>query len=211
MRPGAASPFHVPNHRAVRSGSVTLAHTSSMGARKVRLTMSWLPFAVRASRPLGWLIRCAGSTPLASGAVDLGLQRVEVTLPAGGSGELVEPLDQVGQWRRVELVDALTADEGVADQAAFPQYPQMSADGGSADREPVGDLPRGETLLAQHHEDVPPNRVGDRRGHVVHGKRVTILLRVCQRRIARTSDRWVVAHLARLRTGYRYRGSGGLA
>jgi hypothetical protein len=53
MRPGAASPFHVPNHRAVRSGSVTLAHTSSMGARNVRLTTSSLPSAVWTSPALG--------------------------------------------------------------------------------------------------------------------------------------------------------------
>src|SRR6476661_865923 len=56
MRPGAASPFHVPNHRAVRSGSVTLAHTSSIGARNVRLTTSSLPSAIWMSWPLDGLV-----------------------------------------------------------------------------------------------------------------------------------------------------------
>jgi len=55
--------------------------------------------------------------------MDLGLQCVEATLPASGQGELVEPIDQAGELRRVQLVAALTADEGLADQAAFCEAP----------------------------------------------------------------------------------------
>src|SRR5215475_7464459 len=74
MRPGAASPVHVPNHRVVRSGSVTLAHTSWMGARKVRLTTSWLPLAVAASRPVGWLV--IGFSPVVDPSCRVGGVRV---------------------------------------------------------------------------------------------------------------------------------------
>jgi hypothetical protein len=56
----------------------------------------------------------------------------------------------------------------------------VPADRGPADRKPVGDLPRGQALLAQHHQDVSPHRVGDRCRHVVHRKRVTTVLRVRQ-------------------------------
>jgi len=85
---GAASPFHVPNHRAVRSGSVTLAHTSWMGARKVRLTTSSSPSGSRRTgRWVGWscgvllsLIPRVERAVLAAGAVDLGLECVEATL-----------------------------------------------------------------------------------------------------------------------------------
>ena len=112
--------------------------------------------------------------------MDLGLQCVEAALPARDQGELVEPLDQAGELRCVQLVEAVTADEGVADQPALPQHPQMAADGGPADREPVGDLACREALIAQHDQDVSPHRVGDRRRQVVHEKHVTSLLRVWQ-------------------------------
>src|SRR6185436_4837493 len=108
---------------------------------------------------------------------------------ARGQGELVEPLDQAGELRRVELVEALTADETVADEAGFPQHPQMPADGGPADREPRGDLSCGEALIAQHHQDLSPHRVGDRRRHVVHQVNVTTVLRVWQRQGPAAGDR----------------------
>jgi len=45
------------------------------------------------------LIRRAAPAALATGAIDLGFQCVEATLPADGPGELVEPLDQVSERR----------------------------------------------------------------------------------------------------------------
>ena len=41
--PGPASPSQRPNQRAVQSGSVTLFHTSSMLARKVRVRIRKRP------------------------------------------------------------------------------------------------------------------------------------------------------------------------
>ena len=58
--PDAGSPVHVPNQRPRRSDSVTLAHTSSMPAVKVRLRTSvrpssWsVPVGIMRVAPSGW-------------------------------------------------------------------------------------------------------------------------------------------------------------
>ena len=85
----------------------------------------WVDWSTRVLLSLGH----GGAPPaLAAGSIDLGLQGVEVTFQTGGHGELVEPLDQAHEPRGVQLVEPLSANKAVADQTAFAQQPQMTAD-----------------------------------------------------------------------------------
>src|SRR4051794_16412791 len=86
--PGAPSPDQVPNQLGVWSGSVTLAHTSAMGARKVRVTIRSRP----SRRPVGVGVIgsfCRQQPPVGGLAADLELQ-LDVVGRERGDGVLVQ-------------------------------------------------------------------------------------------------------------------------
>src|SRR6478752_2055126 len=56
-------------------------------------------------------------------------------------------------------------------QPALPQHAQMTADGGTADGEPAGDLAGGGRMSMQHLQDFAAHRVGDRCGRLHEQKR----------------------------------------
>ena len=88
----------VPIQRASRSGSVTAAQTSSIGARNSRVCTSTCSPSRCSIRPVGAVVmrspradwtRGCGAPPVAAGPADLGLQRVEGLL--GRPGPAVSP------------------------------------------------------------------------------------------------------------------------
>lgn len=117
------------------------------------------------------MVRRVAGAAFAAGPVDLCLQRVEALFPAGGRDELGKPLDQLGEPLAVEHREPLPANEFIVNQAALPEYPQVTAHGKSTDHEAPGDLSCREPPVAQHHEDFPSHGVRNRSRHLVHHKK----------------------------------------
>ena len=160
--PGPGSPVQLANHRAVRSDSVMLAHTSSIGARNDRVSTRSRP-SVGAEQAAGGLGGHAVLSSFGSGAwrapvgrprpprhgrrwtdsalpsrpVHLGLEGVERRVHA--VAELRQPRVELGQRRDVEAVVALTAVGLVDDEPGLAEHPEVAADRGAADLEGPGD------------------------------------------------------------------------
>ena len=159
----------VPIQRASRSGSVTAAQTSSIGARNSRVWTSTCCPSRCSIRPVGWCScgllvrgRC-GAPPLAAGPADLGLQGVQGLVA-----------DRAGRPARRRTTPPAASAAGRARSSArgpasatvtsarLEQQPQVLADRRPADRAARGQVDDPARLGGQLGQQRAPHRVGQR-------------------------------------------------
>lgn len=103
----------------------------------------------------------------ATGAVDLGLEGVEVLLPV--RSQAGDPGLDLSQWTEIGLVDALPTDQLRVHETGLSQHPQVPADGRPTDLvEPLGDAARRQRTGGEQFDDAAAHGIGE---HVVqvHG------------------------------------------
>src|SRR5688500_16440761 len=92
--PGAAAPVQLANQSAVRSDSVMLAQTSSIGARNVRVSTRSRPSGVRIRLPVGVVVMrcspCRSRPMLGSRALSKAFSRI-TSAPESGDDNVEHP------------------------------------------------------------------------------------------------------------------------
>ena len=195
--PDAGSPVQVPIQRASRSGSVTAAQTSSMGARNSRVWTRTCCLPRCSIRPVGVVMRSprvgvgrargsrAGAA-VAGGPADLGLQGVQglrgVEAPGGRAGSPASST-RPGRAPSGERVVALAAWSVAPSPGPPRQQPQVLADRRPRDRPAAArSTTRAGLRPARPAASGVPGRRAPRR---CPRKKVTIWLPIGKRRRAR--------------------------
>jgi len=196
--PDASSPgVNSPSIRSPDANNLNAVNVSSLNANNLSASRpnasSFKASGFKASgfKASGANARSRGANRHNASGAGAGGRLICVGVGRRGSGESGEPVADLGEACGVEPVVALPARRGVVHQPALAQYPKVPADGRPADRKTRGDPARGQRPHPKHLENLPADRIGDRRCHVIHPESVTCWLRV--RLPPRTDDRSTVA------------------
>ena len=181
--PGPGSPVQSANQRAVRSGSVMLAHTSSIGARNVRVRTRSRPASVCSSRPVGVggvvVMRFAPRRRMRCPPAARRSRRVRWTSVSSASRRAPQPVAErrqpgveLGQRRDVEPVDPLAPVGGSSTTSPASRSTRrcrLTAGRLIGNRSAIAPAVIGPPRSSI--EDLPPHRVRDRPDHRVHGRK----------------------------------------
>src|SRR5580658_4172598 len=151
----------MPCQRRIFSGSVKKGNTASGGAA-IRISCSMT------SSPGGTVA-----------VLHLFLHRQLQAAQSCGP-EHLEVVTQLGQALGPGPVDDPRGVATALEQAGLDEHPKMLGDGGTAELEVRGDLPRGELVVGHEPQDLAPVRLGDGSEGGVHTLNVSISLRKWQ-------------------------------
>ena len=119
-----------------------------------------------------------GNASLTTRAINLCRERVQRRGPA--IVQLRRPLHQRCQGCGVELIQPLPSSHLIYNEAALAQHSEVATHGGTADVEAAGDVTRGHYLVPQQNQNLPPDRIRDRKRDV-HEEYVTTQLHIVKR------------------------------